>query len=152
MIEAMFLIAIFNVFLLYGLGLFGVIHSGILFSISARAYSFETMRNRASTMTFRYGPGARGYNPIHHMCMGYRYHYVTDETNQNDAIRASARPIVIGFNREPVNASGGSAVVMHNENAFTDIQRGQRNQTVEVHPAWLMIGYGLCMNAQCGQD
>lgn len=144
--------AIFNIFLAYGMGLFGVIHTGILFSISARAYSFETFRNRASTLTFRYGPGFRGYNPLHHKCMGYRYQYVTDDFGGASQIRATSRPIIFGFDREFINHSGGQAVEMHNNNAYTDINPGERNQSVEVHPAWLMIGYGLCMDAQCGAD
>ena len=152
MIESLPLISIFILLMLYSLGLFGVIHSGILFSIGARAYAFETFRNRTNTNVFRYSANAKS-NPresFHHGPIGFRYHFISEYVPGSLPISATARPIVIGLNREPKSA-GASGKAVHNRNAFEDIQKGQRNQTVEVHPAWLMIGYGLCMNATCGR-
>lgn len=152
MIESIPLISIFILLMLYALGLFGVIHSGILFSIGARAYAFETFRNRTNTNVFRYSGNAKS-NPresFHHGPIGFRYHFISEYVPGSLPISATARPIVVGLTREPKSA-GASGKAVHNRNAFEDIEKGVRNQSVEVHPAWLMIGYGLCMNATCGQ-
>lgn len=149
MLEAVPLMAIFVILMAYGLGLFGVIHSGILFSISARSYAFETFRNRTNTEVFRYSGNASSSNRVTYKDVGFRYHLVSDGMiDANDDITASQRPIIMGLNREPTGEDG----LTHNQNIYGDIVAGDRNRTVAVHPAWLMIGYGLCINAQCGSD
>ena len=55
-IETIPLIMIFVVLLCYEFGVFGVIHTGIMQSISARAYAFETFRNRSNLTYFRDTP------------------------------------------------------------------------------------------------
>lgn len=146
MIESIPLIAIFILLMMYALGMFGIIHSGILFSIGARAYAFETFRNRANTDLFRYFSPT---SPILHHTeeIGWRFHYITEPGGLTQT-QAVARPIVFGLTREPQ----GNTYEVHNTQTFQRIEPGVRNRTVGVHPAWLMIGYGLCMDAQCGQD
>ncbi|MEO0336110.1 MAG: hypothetical protein AAF202_06940 [Pseudomonadota bacterium] len=151
MIESIPLLSIFILLMLYAMGLFGVIHTGILFSIGARAYAFETFRNRANTNIFRYSDNSSGQinENFHHGPIGFRYHFVSEFIPGSKPISATGRRIAVGLNREPQN-TGPSGVPVHNRNAFEDIERGQRNQSVEVDPAWLMIGYGLCQDASCG--
>jgi hypothetical protein len=123
-----------------------------LFSIGARAYAFETFRNRANTNVFRYSANAKSNarESFHHEPIGFRYHFISEYVPSSKPISATARPIVVGLTREPKSA-GASGRIVHNRNAFDDIEKGQRNKSVEIHPAWLMIGYGLCMNASCGE-
>lgn len=149
MLEAVPLMSVFVILMAYGLGLFGVIHSGILFSMSARNYAFETFRNRTNTEIFRYSGNAKTSNLVGFKEVGFRYHLVSDGmADQNSDVTASKRPIIMGLNRRPT----GEDSLTHNQNIYGEIITGERNQTVGVHPAWLMIGYGLCIDAQCGAE
>lgn len=149
LLESIPLLTIFVIFFAYGLGLFGVIHSGILFSISSRNYAFETFRNRTNVDVFRYSANANSGNLVHFRDVGFRYHIVYDRrVSGDDALRATAKPIMMGLNREPQ----GNDAQTHNINIYEDVITGERNQAISVHPAWLMIGYGICINAQCGAN
>ncbi|MEZ0393094.1 MAG: hypothetical protein ACAH59_12810, partial [Pseudobdellovibrionaceae bacterium] len=53
MIEIVPILAIFILILNFSLGFFGLIHSGIMNSIAARNYAFETFRNRADLRYLR---------------------------------------------------------------------------------------------------
>ncbi len=52
-IEMLPMMFIFIFLFSYTLGAFGIIHTGIKNSISARAYAFETFRNRSNLVYFR---------------------------------------------------------------------------------------------------
>lgn len=146
--EAVPLIIVFVIFFAYGLGLFGVIHSGILMSISSRNYAFETFRNRTNTNIFRTSKNASSSNLLKFSEIGFRYHLSYDHPFDGGRIRAVDKPIVRGLAREPK----GDDVNTHMTNVFDDVIAGERNKTVGVNPVWLMIGYGLCIDAQCGAD
>lgn len=148
LLESVPLVIIFVIFFAYGMGLFGVIHSGILMSISARTYAFETFRNRANTNIFRYSRNASNKNLLVYDEIGFRYHLSYDQKFPGGEIRATEKPIVKGLKREPA----GDDENTHTVNIYEDVVTGERNQAVAVHPVWLMIGYGLCINAQCGAD
>jgi len=51
--EIIPILVIFVVLINFSLGFFGIVHSGILSSIAARNYAFETFRNRANLNYFR---------------------------------------------------------------------------------------------------
>lgn len=141
-IEALPLLVIFLVFISYGMGLFGVIHTGILYSISARTYTFETFRNRTNLTYFRENPGPSS-KPAHYKNMGMRFHVIQSDKATQEEIQATSRPISIGRASASTNSSDSD----HNTKIFS-LQT--RNQAVGVSPAWVMVGYGLCLNANCG--
>lgn len=142
-IEALPLLVIFVVMISYGLGLFGFIHSGILYSISARTYAFETFRNRTNLVYFR---DLNNSIPEHYQNFGFRFHGIQSETTTSvDDFYASQRPIAIG--RDPGNAQAN--VLDHNENIYKIDQRN-REGGVSVSPGWVMVGYGICLNLNCG--
>lgn len=141
-IEALPLLVIFLVFISYGMGLFGVIHTGILYSIAARTYAFETFRNRTNLTYFRENPSTAS-KPAHYKNMGMRFHVIQSDKATQEEIQATARPISIGR----ASASTSSSDSDHNTKIFA-LQT--RNQSVGVSPAWVMVGYGLCLNANCG--
>ena len=143
--ETIPILVIFLVLIAYMLGLFGMVHTGILNSISARAYAFETFRNRANLVYFR-DRESTGFN--HFANIGSRFHTVNSETMVGDGLNAqyaTLRPIAIG--REPADSK--ASVSDHNERVF-GIQSRNRKGGVEASPAWIMTGYGICINAQCG--
>lgn len=141
-LEAIPLLVIFLVFISYGMGLFGVIHTGILYSISARTYAFETFRNRTNLTYFRENPSGGG-KPAHYKNMGMRFHVIQSDKATQEEIQATARPISIGR----AVASTSSNATDHNMKIFA---MQSRNQSVGVSPAWVMVGYGLCLNVTCG--
>jgi hypothetical protein len=148
-LEAIPLLVVFVFLIAYSLGGFGIIHTAIMHSISARAYAFETFRNRANVTYFRDIPSDAAL--IHYREHGNRLHGVMSETRRNDdmAFRATERPIRVGITIEPGPSRNDLSI--HNTKIHEDVLAdGKRNQNIEVGPAWIMIQYGICLNARCG--
>ena len=146
-IEAVPILVLFLILISYGVGLFGVIHTGILYSIAARTYAFETFRNRANLTYFRDLQG-QSQPPLQYDNFQIRVHGIQDDTVTTiagESFQATGRPIAIG--RE--NEEKSDKPVDHNVNIF-NLQPRNREGGIEVSPAWVMIGYGICLNAQCG--
>lgn len=141
LLETVPLLVIFMMLVSFALGLFGYIHSGILYSISARTYAFETFRNRTNLTYFRENNSGLT-EPLHFSKKGIRFHAITGPNDNRTQFVASSYPIKIG--NTPENKGNADA---HNNKIF-DLKT--RNQNVEVSPAWLMVGYGLCVNYNCG--
>lgn len=141
LLETVPLLVIFAMLISFALGLFGYIHSGILHSMSARTYAFETFRNRTNLNYFRENISGLD-NPLHYSKKGIRYHAITSRKGPESSFVATSYPIKIG---SPGERRGNEAT--HGEKVF-DLQA--RNQNVEVNPTWLMIGYGICTNYNCG--
>lgn len=146
-IEAIPLLVIFVMLVAYCLGLFGSVHTGILQSIAARTYAFETFRNRTNLQIFRENTNASANNLFSYAKKGMRYHSVNADdappSNASDHFFATRRPLSVGY----PSADPGASQQDHLERIFT-IQ--PRNQAVAVGPIWVMVGYGICLNAGCG--
>ena len=141
LIETVPLLVIFMMLISFGLGLFGYIHSAVLYSISARTYAFETFRNRTNLTYFREN-GSGLFMPLQFSQKGIRYHAITSRDGDDDKFVAKSFPIKIGQTPEKKGSSS-----THTDGIFT---MQPRNQSLEVSPAWLMIGYGMCTNYSCG--
>lgn len=145
-VEAIPLLVIFVMLVGYAMGLFGAIHTGILQSIAARTYAFETFRNRANVKIFRENTRPDLANLYSYSKKGMRYHTVRSEEGNADDARGffvTRRPLAVGY----PSPNLGNNKADHSEKIFT-IQ--PRNQTVGVGPIWVMVGYGLCIDAKCG--
>lgn len=144
-IETVALLPIFVVILSYQLGLFGAIHSGILNSIAARTFTFETFRNRADLTYYRENlvssSGAEHYEKSE-----IRWHsVVTENIGGSVLFKASARPVsTFSIGSQSIQNLGTAS--QHN-NIYT---LHSRNRKIEVNPIWVMVGYGMCLNVQCG--
>lgn len=148
MIETLPILIIFLVMIAYGLGFFGIVHTGILNSIAARTYAFETFRNRTNLTYFRDSRAPVGKTRYDEV--GMRFHSINDETKGILAAGdpgpwATTRPLAIGREVAASNASLDD----HNKKIF-EIEGRNRLGGVEASPAWIMVGYGICLNAQCG--
>lgn len=142
-VEAIPLIVIFVMFVGYMLGMFGYVHSGILYSIAARSYAFETFRNRTNVVYFR-EQGAGLSAPLHFQNHANRYHAIANpEQNTGTNFIATTREISFG-RRQP------NAIISDEAHAEQIPQLEIRNQSLGVNPAWLTIGYGICLNSSCG--
>ena len=150
-IETIPLIMIFVVLLCYEFGVFGIIHTGIMQSMSARAYAFETFRNRSNLVYFRDTPAP---DQFQFRNTGTRTHGIASEARQaqdtDDGI-AAERPLRVGLPLDPDIASRNDRA-RHNEGIFDENKiRGQkRNERVDISPVWIQVQYGMCLNARCG--
>ena len=154
-IEIVPILAVFILIINYSLGFFGVIHSGILNSIAARNYTFETFRNRSNLNYLR----DLGADPVNvergfYNRVGFRYHViVADNSPARDRFIATRRPIKFTETESgPVDALSGDAA--HNQ----QVRQIRENTTVSevfgsdragVDPVWIKSAYGICLNGKC---
>ena len=144
-LETIPLLLIFVIFVGYGLGAFGVIHTGILHNIAARTYALETFHHRANLTWFRQN---RSVDRTHYALLGYRLHAIGHESDTTDAYGiATERPMSFGFGD---NQEFGRNETTHN-NLVLDIISGERQQRASVNPVWIRVQYGICINASCGR-
>lgn len=151
-IETIPLLFLFVFMICYTFGTFGVIHTAILHSISARAYAFETFRNRTNLVYFRENQGG---DYKHYKRIGARFHTVTSETRPagNNQFEASERTIRMGLASADTK---GRTVENHNDRIPADagqsLGQGKRNTKFEANPVWIMVQYGMCLDTRCGGD
>lgn len=141
-LETVPLIVIFVLLLSFGMGFFGIVHTAVLHSIAARAYSFETYRQRTNLYYFR-EDGSGLDRPFNFTRKGWRYQAVNHESDTRERFVSTTRPVTIGKGAE----AGDANVETHNQNIY---QLPVRNQRYSVNPVWVMVGYGICLNANCG--
>ncbi len=144
-VESIPLLIIFVLLTGFAMGMWGAVHSAILQSIAARTYAFETFRNRTNLTIFRENP-ISGQDILSYVNKGVRYHSVKSEQAQDnrEGFFATERSLSIGYPAPTVQTRED----VHTQQIY-NIQ--PRNQTVEVGPIWVMVGYGMCLDAQCGQ-
>lgn len=141
-LETIPLLVVFTMLVGFALGLFGVIHTGVLHSIAARTYAFETMRNRTSLYYFR-EDGTGMIDPLHSGRQGWRFHAIQSEGSGTSQFIATGRHISFGRGVASTNSNDST----HNSRIFN---LKDRNTEVSVSPSWVMVGYGICLNATCG--
>ncbi|MFZ4403611.1 MAG: hypothetical protein ACOYOK_05860 [Pseudobdellovibrionaceae bacterium] len=132
----------------FSLGFFGAIHSGILNSIAARNYAFETFRHRSNVTYFRQLGGEK----FDYVSMGSRLHATTSELKMGNNFKdffATSRPIdFFDFQPERQAELVGNAND-HNTKTRNIAAVGERS-TVAVNPIWIKTAYGICLNLKCG--
>ena len=142
-VEAIPLLIIFVMLSAYCVGIFGSIHTGILHSIAARTYAFEIFRNRANLDVHRENlPEVLMMNKSE-----IRFHGISDEAapRGSDQWLVARRPLSVGYPSPDVGAN-------RNDHLQRIFSLQPRNQAVSVGPIWIMIGYGMCLNASCGEQ
>lgn len=142
LLETIPLLVIFVMLLSFGMGLFGVVHTAILHSIGSRTYAFETFRQRTNLTYFREDQSGIFGNKVSYQKKGWRYHAVNHETDPRQNFVATTRPITIG--QTPSNSTNED---INNSSIYA---MPVRNSDIQVNPAWIMVGYGICLNMQCG--
>jgi hypothetical protein len=131
------------------MGYFGIVHTGIKNSISARAYAFETFRSRTNLVYFRDNSTANA--AVQYSRVGNRTHGIVSEMRSDTDLRfvATERPIRVGLPIAPDASRNDPSV--HNYKIHT-ISPGKRNQLHSASPVWVTVQYGICLNAICGGD
>lgn len=130
-VEMLPLLAVFII--LFGLtfGFWTAIHRGTLQSIAARNYAFEVINHRTNFVYHR-DSSSRGLDGIrsYYRKNGYRFFAVVDK--QSGSIRLEPKERGINL----FNADFGS---------IPESRTGEK-----VNPIWLKVGYGICLNFDCG--
>jgi hypothetical protein len=140
-LEAIPLLAVFIMLVGYSLGLFGAIHTAILHSIGARTYAFETFRNRTNLKIFRENSAG---DIMTFAKFGVRFHGIIAEgAVDSDNWLVPTRPLSIGYSPPSVDAKPEDHLVKI-------FELDARNQKVAVGPIWVMVNYGMCLEATCG--
>jgi hypothetical protein len=145
----------------FSLGFFGIVHSGILHSIAARNYTFETFAHKTNLVYhIRPKPGS-DLTRNNFKAQGYRYSGIISESAKtSDSFIATDRPIAFTSQfggtdndgvdlggRNPGNVTGESAA--HNT-GVRNLNEAVRNETIAVKSIWIKTIYGICMNSKCG--
>ena len=137
-VEAVTFLMVFIIFTLYVIDLFSAIHTGIVNSIAARTYLFETLQHRTDIGWFRQENSNGARKELHYTLEHERFHSVTDEDNGLDnTIRAPARVLT------QVNSDD---IISKVQNSGLD---SNKNQTTSIR---IKSGYGICLDAQCPQE
>lgn len=132
----------------FALGFFGSIHTGILQSISARNYTFETFRHRADLTYFKTTLDEGSPSTVEYSQHGLRVHGTASEKRSGDLWVASSRTIdFYNFERRAAEVHAG-----HQESwSVKDREQYSYSQGKKgVNPIWIKTHYGICLNAACG--
>ena len=147
MVETLPLLVVFTILVAYGLGMWGSIHTGILHSIAARTYAFETFRNRTNLTYFRENRSGLT-RPQHYLKREFRFHAIQSIHAPGEEFYATQRPmaLVLDSGRDPASRED------HNVNIHSLSGRNPRQGGIGANPIWIMVGYGMCLNPQCGGE
>lgn len=160
-IEMLPLLLLFAMLFNFSLGFFGVIHSGILNSIAARNYAFETFRNRANLNYLRDINATSESVRSNYTRVNFRFHgIITEGINLEDpnSWPVTRRPLkftdVKTGVEEPVgSASDHKALVRQvaDTGKVSDVFTGRTpgDGRSGVSPIWIQILYGICLNSKC---
>lgn len=141
MLESVALAVVFVVMIAYGVGMFGVIHSGTLNSIAARTYAWETFNHRANVTFFRDNRTSDAVKQ-HYANYGFRVHAVTTEKSMDRQLYATSRNIAMFRDNEVLNNEASYHVALTDANAIREFR--------EVNPVWIKTLYGICLDSTCG--
>ena len=141
--EAMASIILYLVFLSFSLGFFGVVHSGIVNSLAARNYAFDTFSNRTYLKYHRDAPGEQLHS---HKENGFRLHSILTERNppNNEDFIATKRSIAFAKMHYRKGRNNNQHMKMVEEEA-----EGNNNKKYSFNPVWIKTAYGICLNTRC---
>jgi hypothetical protein len=145
-IEIIPMIVIIMFLVVFSLGFFGVIHTGILNSVGARNYAFETFRHRAD---LRYIREKYADPEVEYYQRGSRFHATVDVGSNIVTSNFPATARRIDF-LKPGEVVGGTEA-RHNEVLRkADLNRRILSDAFGVNPVWIKVKYGICLDVSCG--
>jgi len=149
-IEIVPILAIFILIINFSLGFFGLIHSGIMNSIGARNYAFETFRNRSDLNYLRDAAGSDA--SFTYRKSQQRFHVIKNETAPigGERFYATRRPIKFSDIREVANEKGDPSERQRDKGIIEGRRATDVGIEEGVNPVWVRSAYGMCLNATCG--
>jgi hypothetical protein len=147
--EMIPILIIFVLLLNFSLGFFGVVHTGILNSIAARNYAFETFRHRSNLMYFMVDSAENA--KIFYKNDQQRMHTTMSETaitkGGNETVGTSRLLDFFPFSRRQVEETGSQ---QDHDTGILEIQAGKRFEGNGVNPVRVKTAYGICLSTPCG--
>jgi hypothetical protein len=153
-VELIPVLLVFVILFNFSLGFFGVIHSGILNSIAARNYAFETFRNRSNLNRLR--DDTQGvFTEIAYNKDGFRYHSILVEgapvpSSGNPEWYVTTRPIK--FTDQNQGVADDTEVQDHSRvQEITDPGKAKDvyYDGKGIGSVWIKTAYGICLNRRC---
>ncbi len=134
----------------FSFGFFGVIHTGILNSMAARNYAFETFNHRTDLSYRRSNDPKQNVLEDYFYKDGFRTHSITSEKRPLGAntLVATSREIAFGWDigKPEVISNPG----FHNEAVLQIKDDGTRyTSTAGSNPVWVQTSYGICLTRKC---
>ena len=175
LVEMLPILVVFVALVSITLGLWGFIYSSVIQSIAARHYSFEVINNRSHFAYHRDyslenqgeslsynkakedGIDRRDYHGLKQggLSKGMRFFAITSEGTSDNFLYAGKRDI--SFFANIGNSNGGlieganKEENWHNQEAVQSYRSlGFDTEVEKVNPVWLMTGYGICLDCDCG--
>ncbi len=143
-IEMIPLMIITAVIINFSFGFFGIIHSGVLQSMAARNYAFETIRHRANYNYFRDADDLATYRKV-----GNRLHTIrSDVSNETLEFVATRRSIQYLIGKYvPIEDKG---TTQDHTTEVLKVKPGEQYTDKDgVTEVWVKPMYGICLNSQC---
>jgi len=149
-LEVVPILAIFILIVNFSLGFFGLIHSGIMNSIAARNYAFETFRNRADLTYLRDATGSD--TSFTYTVSQQRFHVIKSETTPvaADKFYATRRPIKFSDVRGVADERGSAGEHERGKSIIEGRRASEVGIDEGVNPVWVRSAYGMCLVAACG--
>ena len=161
MLEVIPIIWVLFVLLGATLGSWGIVHTAVLNSIAARNYSLFLFNHR-SDLSYLRDFGSANYSSLTSDVRqkyyrsdvsnghGKRFAFISSEKKVDgghDNIPATLRRV--DFRNEPYyDRTDFLSPAEHTQ--IRSIVDSNRNENKKVGPAWIMVGYGICLSADCG--
>lgn len=158
-IEMVPILIIVALLLNFSLGFFGVIQTGLVNSIAARNYAFETFRHQSNLTYFVRETTAQG-EISNFKRYGFRFHGIASEfrPGTDNTWIATARNIAFVRPFGGVDSDGkvlanernmrNTEIELHNRKIFTIRDDGNRT-LIGAAPVWIRPIYGICITASC---
>jgi hypothetical protein len=147
-LEIIPILVMFVLLISFTLGFFGVIHTGILQSISTRNYAFETFAHRQNLVYLRSNADDEAYKNSFYQKSQVRYHYTVNENLHDGEQRPFPSERAIRFYAS-IEQEGRSDSIHSGE--INKAEFGQRYTGQGVNPVWIKVAYGICLTAACGK-
>ena len=160
MLEALPIIWVMFVLMGATLGSWGIAHTAVLNSIAARNYTFFLFNNR-SDLSYLRDFGRSDYSSlsldevnIHYYRedesdgRGKRFSFISSEESSTAEFTATLRRV--DFRK--LTYDDRSEFLREPEHTNIKDEIPSRNINRKVGPAWIMVGYGICLSAKCGDN
>ena len=146
-LEMIPLLIVLMLMLNFSFGFFGAIHSGILGSMAARNYAFETFRNRADLTYFH--NQRLGASTDHYKNNGFRFHGSVSEGVSSGRLSGDVWYVTLR-NIDFLQQMQEQRDDRPNDRIESAIKDTERNEDRSVNPIWVKPIYGICLDSSCG--
>lgn len=167
-IEMIPIMVIIVILLNFTLGFFGAIHTGILQSIAARNYAFESFRHQPNLLYLR-KPSSDPKLKLEtdDKSRGARIHSITGKIQTDPTWVATSRDISFFKDLESLNIgknpisdlaeksgdthvkSGSSKGILSEKNDYVGNEAVSNGDVTSITAIWVRPVYGICFNAIC---